>query len=263
VAAGYRAVLDAWVTGGAPPEVLDGVATICFGAFEVGEWKRRWAAVAPDQLTLTMTALVDRDAVLDRVPEITCPALVLHGTADLAYPVERATELAAALPGAEAPVVVEGGAHFLSYTHADEVNPPPLGAVLEGSRLAGVLAGWAAAVGKWARVRPGRDSPPAPFSAGWAAAAGGGTARSTRVAMINIQMITRDFRRPRPPPWRAARRRRRSGRRLPLIARPPGYPESSPAHPQLVARPPGRLSASGPHRPPAAWPPIPGVAVIP
>jgi pimeloyl-ACP methyl ester carboxylesterase len=123
VATGYRAVLDAWVTGGAPPEVLDGVATICFGSFEVGEWKQRWASVAPDQLTLTMTALVDRDAVLDRAGEITCPALVLHGTADLAYPVERAAELASALPGAEPLVVVEGGAHFLSYTHADEVNP--------------------------------------------------------------------------------------------------------------------------------------------
>jgi pimeloyl-ACP methyl ester carboxylesterase len=123
VATGYRAVLDAWISGGAPPEVLDGVATICFGAFEVGEWKQRWASVAPDQLTLTMTALVDRDAVLDRAGEITCPALVLHGTADLAYPVERAAELTSALPGAEPPVVIEGGAHFLSYTHADEVNP--------------------------------------------------------------------------------------------------------------------------------------------
>ncbi|MFG1645357.1 alpha/beta fold hydrolase [Amycolatopsis sp. NPDC049252] len=82
------------------------MATIRFGAFEGGEWKQCWASVAPDQLAQSMTAL-------DRVPEITCPALVLPGTA----------ELAAALPGAEEPVVAEGGAHFLSYTHADEVNP--------------------------------------------------------------------------------------------------------------------------------------------
>lgn len=122
VATGYRAVLDAWVSGGAPPEVLDGVATICFGPADVGEWKRRWASVPADQLTFAMTALVDRDAVLDRAGEIACPAVVLHGTADLAYPVDRAAELASALPDASL-VVVEDGAHFLSYTHPDEVNP--------------------------------------------------------------------------------------------------------------------------------------------
>lgn len=75
------------------------------------------------QLTLTMGALVDRDEVLSRAGEITCPALVLHGSADLAYPVERAAELADALPAAEPLVVVDGGAHFLSYTHAEAVNP--------------------------------------------------------------------------------------------------------------------------------------------
>jgi pimeloyl-ACP methyl ester carboxylesterase len=123
IAAGYRAVLDAWTTGGAPPEVLEGVAKICFGDANADEWKRRWATVPPEQLTWAMTALVDRDAVLDRAGEITAPALVLHGSADLAYPIERAAELVAALPGAEPLVVVEGGAHFLSYTHPDEVNP--------------------------------------------------------------------------------------------------------------------------------------------
>ncbi|WP_329047238.1 alpha/beta hydrolase [Amycolatopsis sp. NBC_01488] len=80
------------------------------------EWKERWKPVAPDQLKLTMGALVDRDSVLARAGEIACPALVLHGSADLAYPVERA---------AEPLVVVDGGAHFLGYTHPDEVNPAP------------------------------------------------------------------------------------------------------------------------------------------
>ncbi|WP_370963268.1 alpha/beta fold hydrolase [Amycolatopsis sp. cg9] len=123
VAAGYRAVLDAWVTGGAPPAVLDGVARICFGDFAAPDWIEHWASVPPAQLTPAMNALVDRDAVLARAGEISCPALVLHGSADLAYPVERAAELAAALPAAEPLVVVEDGAHFLSFTHAPAVNP--------------------------------------------------------------------------------------------------------------------------------------------
>ncbi|WP_439380250.1 alpha/beta fold hydrolase [Amycolatopsis lexingtonensis] len=123
VAAGYRAVLDAWVSGGAPADVLVGVARICFGDFDAPEWQERWSSVPPSQLTPAMNALVDRDEVLSRAGEIPCPALVLHGSADLAYPVERAAELADALPAAEPLIVVEGGAHFLSFTHPAAVNP--------------------------------------------------------------------------------------------------------------------------------------------
>ena len=60
--------------------------------------------------------------MLDRVGEITAPVLVLHGTADLAYPVAKAEALVTALPKAEL-VLVEDGAHFLSLTHAADVNP--------------------------------------------------------------------------------------------------------------------------------------------
>lgn len=56
-------------------------------------------------------------------PEIHCPALVLHGSADAAYSVERACELAEALPNARPPVIIDGGAHFLSLTDSGAVNP--------------------------------------------------------------------------------------------------------------------------------------------
>lgn len=70
-----------------------------------------------------MDALVGREAVLERANEITVPALVLHGTAGLAYPVAKAEALAAALPEAGPLVTIEGGAHVLSLTHAADVNP--------------------------------------------------------------------------------------------------------------------------------------------
>jgi pimeloyl-ACP methyl ester carboxylesterase len=50
-------------------------------------------------------------------------AVVLHGSADGVYSVDRAHELAEGLPNAEPPVIIEGGAHFLSLTDADAVNP--------------------------------------------------------------------------------------------------------------------------------------------
>ena len=61
--------------------------------------------------------------MLDRLGEIEVPALVLHGAADRAYPVARAEQIVAALPAAGPLVVIDGGAHFLSLTHADAVNP--------------------------------------------------------------------------------------------------------------------------------------------
>ncbi|MFF0149015.1 alpha/beta fold hydrolase [Amycolatopsis sulphurea] len=61
--------------------------------------------------------------MLDRAGEIGAPAIVLHGTADLAYPVARAEALVVALPNAAPLVTVDGGAHFLSLSHADAVNP--------------------------------------------------------------------------------------------------------------------------------------------
>ncbi|GAA3572991.1 hypothetical protein GCM10022222_66560 [Amycolatopsis ultiminotia] len=41
------------------------------------------------------------DSVADRLAEITAPALVVHGTADLPIPPEAGTALAAGLPAAE------------------------------------------------------------------------------------------------------------------------------------------------------------------
>lgn len=123
VAEGYRQMTAAWITSDAPEAIVDGVAKICLGDFDASEWTARWLTYPAERLTLTINALVERDSVLERAGEIGCPALVLHGTADLAYPAERAKELASALPAAEPLVLVEGGAHFLSLSHSAEVEP--------------------------------------------------------------------------------------------------------------------------------------------
>jgi pimeloyl-ACP methyl ester carboxylesterase len=123
VAAGYRQAAAAWREHGATQELLDLNATICLGAYDATEWQAKWRRLSGDHIDRVLTPLVERDGVLDRAPEIRCPALVLHGSADAAYSVDRARELAKALPNAEPPVIIEGGAHFLSLTDADAVNP--------------------------------------------------------------------------------------------------------------------------------------------
>jgi pimeloyl-ACP methyl ester carboxylesterase len=61
--------------------------------------------------------------VLDRLGQLRCPVLVLHGSADAVYPVCRGAEIVEGAPKSEPLVVVGGGAHFLSLTDADTVNP--------------------------------------------------------------------------------------------------------------------------------------------
>ncbi|MGW6928710.1 alpha/beta fold hydrolase [Lentzea sp. NPDC054927] len=122
IAAAYDQLAEVWIAQG-PETVIEAVAKICLGDYDPSEWTPKWSEVEPERLRLIMNALVGRESVLERASEISVPALVLHGTADLAYPVSKAEALVAALPKAEPLVTIEGGAHFLSLTHAADVNP--------------------------------------------------------------------------------------------------------------------------------------------
>lgn len=121
IAAAYHQLAEVWIAQG-PETVIEAVAKICLGDYDASDWTPKWSEVEPERLRLIMNALVGREGILDRAPQITVPALVLHGTADLAYPVAKAEALTAALPKAEL-VTIDGGAHFLSLTHAADVNP--------------------------------------------------------------------------------------------------------------------------------------------
>jgi 3-oxoadipate enol-lactonase len=65
---------------------------------------------------------MDRDDVTGRLAEITCPAVVLHGTADAAIPMERAEELRAGLGGPARLVRIQDGSHAPNLTQPDQVN---------------------------------------------------------------------------------------------------------------------------------------------
>jgi pimeloyl-ACP methyl ester carboxylesterase len=68
--------------------------------------------------------LRDRDGLHGRLSDVVCPVLWLHGTADAVYSVanaEREIKLFVRSPDAQLKVV-EGGQHFLSYSHPNEVD---------------------------------------------------------------------------------------------------------------------------------------------
>ncbi len=131
VADSYRELAAAWRELGPIEALLDTTAAICLGEFESEEWTTRWRSIDGDHLTRILNTLVDRDGISDRLNEIQAPTLVLHGDADAAYPLEKASDLADRLPHAEL-VVVPGGAHFLSLTHAEAVNEALAGFLAQG-----------------------------------------------------------------------------------------------------------------------------------
>lgn len=68
--------------------------------------------------------LRDRDGLHGRLSDVKCPVLWLHGTKDVVYTVanaEREIQMFVNSPDAQLKVI-EGGQHFLSYSHPEEVD---------------------------------------------------------------------------------------------------------------------------------------------
>ena len=120
----YQGMCEAWIAMGAPDPLMQQVAGMILGAPEHWEpWVTRFRAMPAERLRGAIACLLERDDITARVPEIRCPAIVFHGTADVAIALARGEALAALLPGCEALVRVEGAAHASNLTHAAQVNP--------------------------------------------------------------------------------------------------------------------------------------------
>lgn len=120
----YRDMLAAWAGVGPGDQLAEIVAGIILGDEALNTpWIAKWQARPREGIVEPGRTLLDRDSVTDRLGEITCPALVVHGTLDAAIPVEVGEAMAKALPGCRGFVPVEGAAHAANLTHPDVVNP--------------------------------------------------------------------------------------------------------------------------------------------
>ncbi|MDY7100743.1 MAG: alpha/beta hydrolase [Actinomycetota bacterium] len=104
-------------------KVLASVAGILIGdpAHEA-HWIARWERIDRAQLRLAGDALLAHDDVTDRLDEIGCPALVIHGRDDHAIELARAEAVCAGLADCRGLVVVDGAAHAPNVTHPTPVN---------------------------------------------------------------------------------------------------------------------------------------------
>lgn len=117
----YDTLHDMWIDQG-PDSVKEVVAAIILGEGEWDDWYAKWERLPREWFTHAYRCLMDRDDIGDRVGEITCPALLVHGTADAAIPMEKAEALRDSLGGDAALVPIEGGSHASNLTHPDPVN---------------------------------------------------------------------------------------------------------------------------------------------
>jgi pimeloyl-ACP methyl ester carboxylesterase len=125
--AGYQEMLDTWVSVGPVDELANDVAALILSDPALNdEWIAKWRARPKEGLAEPGRCLMDRDDVTDRLGEIACPAIVFHGTEDVAIEMELAEALCEGLPDCRGLIRVEGAAHAANLTHADRVNPPLL-----------------------------------------------------------------------------------------------------------------------------------------
>ena len=125
--AGFQQMVDTWSTFGPADELVSGVASMLLNdPVENERWKAKWKARDKSFMKEAGRCLLTRDDISERIKEVGCPALVIHGTADGGIVPEKAQELADSLPNCHGLVWVEGAAHAPNLTHPDQVNPPVL-----------------------------------------------------------------------------------------------------------------------------------------
>lgn len=120
----YDLMHDVWVTGGPNDQLVGMVAAIIIGNErpEAASWIAKWKARDPAELTPIYRTLMDRDDITDRLGEIQAPALVIHGTEDVAIDISIGERLCAGLPNCKGLVRIEGAGHSSNLTHPDPVN---------------------------------------------------------------------------------------------------------------------------------------------
>lgn len=120
--AGYKQMLDVWATQGLQAQIADTIAQIIIGdSPDARHWKDKWARWQAHNIYACFQALVERDDITDRLPEIKVPTLVIHGEADIAISIDRAQTMADRIPNAKL-VRVPGASHASNLTHPQAVN---------------------------------------------------------------------------------------------------------------------------------------------
>ena len=120
---GYGAMFSQWQVGGPLGELGEMVAGMIIGDPEISkEWIAKWEAQDRSKIQEPAETLLFRDDVTERIGEISCPVLIIHGEEDQAILIEAAEDLMGRLSDCRGLVRVAGAAHAPNMTHPEIVN---------------------------------------------------------------------------------------------------------------------------------------------
>jgi 3-oxoadipate enol-lactonase len=123
----YRQMQKTWLEVGPVDALARTIANLIIGDPVLNEhWIAKWRKLPLESLRAPGDCLLDRDDITDRLGEITCRAIVFHGTADMSIEMEKGEALCQALSGCAGVVRVEGAPHASNLTHPEQVNRPLL-----------------------------------------------------------------------------------------------------------------------------------------
>jgi pimeloyl-ACP methyl ester carboxylesterase len=123
----YRHMQETWLAHGPIDELTQAISGLIIGDPVVSElWIAKWRELPREAMNEPTNTLFEREDLTDRVSEITCPAIIFHGTEDMSIPASKAHELSERLPGSTGVVLVQGAAHASNLTHPEQVNGPLL-----------------------------------------------------------------------------------------------------------------------------------------
>jgi pimeloyl-ACP methyl ester carboxylesterase len=94
-------------------------------------WLHKWDRMGKADMDLPLRTLMERDDLTASLPRLTCPSLVLHGTADIAIDIAFGRQLAEALPNCAGLRSHEGAGHAVNLARPAAVS----------AEIAGFLAG--------------------------------------------------------------------------------------------------------------------------
>jgi len=121
---GYMGMLAHWQSNAPLGDVGTMVAGLIIGEPTLmDKWIGIWESRDRSTVKHPGDCLVGRDDITERVNEIICPVLIVHGTDDLAIPIATAEQLCADLPDCRGMVAVPGAAHASNMTHPEVVTP--------------------------------------------------------------------------------------------------------------------------------------------
>jgi len=123
----YRQMQKTWLELGPVDDLANAIAALIIGDPALSEaWIAKWRQLDQETMRAPADCLMEREDITERLGEISCPAIVFHGTADISIEMARAEELCRGLSGCAGVVRIEGGSHVSNLTRPDQVNGPLL-----------------------------------------------------------------------------------------------------------------------------------------